>query len=101
VIDGVTRADWIFFVQRFCVEVAKSLKAANWYRIDANSLIGLQPVVEQRLERNPDAPTPYFEIVLLILSCSLWSLVSILCAIGLTVSFGARWFDTAIRYKRL
>ncbi len=41
--------------------------AEAWYQWDANSLVGLQALVEKRLDPNPEDPTLYFDVVLPIL----------------------------------
>jgi len=46
--------------------------AEEWARIDANSLVGLQALVEKRLDPNPDDPTIYFDYVLPALELPLW-----------------------------
>jgi len=68
--------------------------AEHWYRIDSNSLIGLQSFIEGRVDPNPDAPTVYINFVLPVLSCSVWGLTCILCLVGLTISLGTRRLQT-------
>jgi len=46
--------------------------AETWYRIDANSLVGLQALVEKRLDPNPEEPTLYFDVVLPVIESPLW-----------------------------
>lgn len=46
--------------------------AETWYQIDANSLVGLQALVEKRLDPNPDDPTLYFDVVLPLIETPLW-----------------------------
>jgi len=41
--------------------------AEVWYQWNANSLVGLQSLVEKRLDPNPEDPTLYFDVVLPIL----------------------------------
>ena len=41
--------------------------AEVWYQWDANSLVGLQALVEKKLDPNPEDPTIYFDVVLPIL----------------------------------
>ncbi len=38
--------------------------ADTWYRLDANSLVGLQAFVEQKIDPDPEDPTLYFDYVL-------------------------------------
>jgi hypothetical protein len=46
--------------------------AEVWYKVDANSLVGLQALVEKRLDPNPDDPTLYFDVVLPLIETPLW-----------------------------
>jgi hypothetical protein len=46
--------------------------AEAWYALDANSLVGFQALVEQRLDPNPGDPTLYFDVVLPVLETPLW-----------------------------
>lgn len=46
--------------------------AEVWYRVDANSLVGLQALVEKRLDPNPDDPTLYFDVVLPLIETPVW-----------------------------
>lgn len=58
--------------------------AETWYRIDANSLVGLQALVEKRLDPNPDDPTLYFDVVLPIIDTPLWlAALVVLCVLDL------------------
>ena len=56
--------------------------ADYWYAIDANSLVGLQALVEQRLDPDPDDPTLYFDVVLPLLELSLWLVVACIAALA-------------------
>ncbi|MFP6718339.1 MAG: hypothetical protein VCB82_12680 [Alphaproteobacteria bacterium] len=49
--------------------------AKLWYMLDVNSLIRIRSFMERRLDRNPDAPRLYSELVLPILNYSLWDFV--------------------------
>jgi len=46
--------------------------AETWYQVDANSLVGLQALVEKRLDPNPEEPTLYFDVVLPVIESPLW-----------------------------
>jgi hypothetical protein len=52
--------------------------AEVWARIDANSLVGLQGLVEQRLDPDPEDPTLYFDYVLPALNASFWLTAAVL-----------------------
>jgi hypothetical protein len=52
--------------------------AEEWARIDANSLVGLQALVEKRLDPNPDDPTIYFDYVLPALELPFWLSLAVL-----------------------
>ena len=74
--------------------------AEHWYRIDSNSLIGLQSFIERWVDPNPDAPTFYFNFILPVLSCSLWGLACTLCLVGLTISLGTSLRRSRGRYRK-
>ena len=46
--------------------------AETWYQVDANSLVGLQALVEKELDPNPEEPTLYFDVVLPVIESPLW-----------------------------
>ena len=70
--------------------------AEVWVTIDANSLVGLQGLVEQRLDPNPDDPVLYFDYVLPVLNSSFWLTVAVL---SLAVS-GTMFVTRAFRRHR-
>lgn len=51
---------------------------AIWASIHSNSLVGLQSLVEKRLDPDPEAPTLYFDYVLPVLETPFWLTVAIL-----------------------
>lgn len=58
--------------------------AETWYQVDANSLVGLQALVEKRLDPNPDEPTLYFDVVLPVIETPLWlAALVVLCVLDL------------------
>lgn len=46
--------------------------AEAWYAWDANSLVGLQALVEQKIDPNPEDPTWFFDYVLPLLEAPFW-----------------------------
>lgn len=52
--------------------VGNRTAAEVWYRADANSLVGLQAFVEQRLDPDPLDPTLYFDYVLPVIELPAW-----------------------------
>lgn len=46
--------------------------AEVWFKIDANSLVGLQAFVEQRVDPDKEDPTLYFDYVLPMLEQPAW-----------------------------
>ena len=46
--------------------------AEAWYAWDANSLVGLQALVEQKIDPNPEDPTWFFDYVLPVLEMPFW-----------------------------
>ena len=46
--------------------------AEAWYAWDANSLVGLQAVVEQKIDPNPEDPAWFFDYVLPVLEAPFW-----------------------------
>ncbi len=65
--------------------------AEVWARADANSLVGLQATVEQRLDPNPEEPTLYFDIVLPVLQLPLWLSLFVIFAVLAAASFASAW----------
>ena len=55
--------------------------AETWFALDANSLVGLQALVEQRLDPNPADPTVYFDVVLPVLETPLWLAVLVVLVV--------------------
>jgi hypothetical protein len=55
--------------------------AETWFVLDANSLVGLQALVEQRLDPNPEDPTLYFDVVLPVLETPLWLAVLVVLVV--------------------
>lgn len=46
--------------------------AEVWFKVDANSLVGLQAFVEQRVDPDKEDPTLYFDYVLPMLEQPVW-----------------------------
>ena len=46
--------------------------AETWAAFDRNSLVGLQALVEQRLDPNPEDPQLFFDVVLPVLESPTW-----------------------------
>ncbi|MDP6952628.1 MAG: hypothetical protein QGF53_07685 [Alphaproteobacteria bacterium] len=46
--------------------------AETWASFDRNSLVGLQALVEQRLDPNPEDPQLFFDVVLPVLESPTW-----------------------------
>jgi hypothetical protein len=55
--------------------------AEAWYSVSPNSLVGLQSLVEKRLDPNPEEPTIYFDYVLPVLELPIWLCLAILAAV--------------------
>ncbi len=88
---------WVFGLATAAAAAAHFATAGRsiaeiWYQINANSLVGLQSLIEKRLDPNPEDPTLYFDYVLPVLNLSLWLVVAVLCAVLAIVCFavGAR-----------
>jgi len=56
-----------------------------WAMIDRNSLVGLQALVEKRLDPDPEDPTLYFDVVLPILNFPLWPIPAVIGFILLVI----------------
>ena len=63
--------------------------AEVWARADANSLVGLQATIEQRLDPNPEDPAIYFDIVLPILELPMWLSLFVIFAALAVAGFAA------------
>ncbi len=59
---GTLSANLLIAVVVYFLSGGKSV-AETWYDIDANSLVGLQALVEQRLDPNPEDPTLSWDVV--------------------------------------
>ena len=66
--------------------------AEVWASIDANSLVGFQGLVEQRLDPNPEDPVLYFDYVLPALNGSFWLTVAVLSLAISGIMFASRAF---------
>jgi len=70
--------------------------AEVWYQWDANSLVGLQSLVEKRIDPDPEDPTLYFDVVLPVLEQPFWLAVLVvlllldLLPLALVLKAGAR-----------
>ena len=74
---GTLSANLLIAVVVYFLSSGKSV-AETWYDIDANSLVGLQALVEQRLDPNPEDPTLYFDVVLPVIETPAWLAVLVL-----------------------
>ncbi len=55
--------------------------AEAWYEVSPNSLVGLQALIEKRLDPNPEDPTLYFDYVLPLMELPIWLSLAILAAV--------------------
>jgi ribose/xylose/arabinose/galactoside ABC-type transport system permease subunit len=55
--------------------------AEAWYAWDANSLVGLQALVEQKIDPDPEDPTWFFDYVLPVLEMPFWLAVLVVIMI--------------------
>ena len=74
---GVLSANLLIAVVVYFLSGGKSV-AETWYEIDANSLVGLQALVEQRLDPNPEDPMLYWDVVFPVLNAPAWLAVLVL-----------------------
>jgi hypothetical protein len=68
---GVLSANLMLAGVVYVVSGGASL-AEVWAEFDRNSLVGLQALVEQRLDPNPEDPQLFFDVVLPILESPVW-----------------------------
>ena len=61
-----------------CIYSGGASLAETWAELDRNSLVGLQALVEGRLDPNPEDPQLFFNVVLPFLESPAWLVVLVL-----------------------
>ena len=79
--------------------VGNRTAAEVWYRADANSLVGLQAFVEQKLDPDPLDPTLYFDYVLPVVELPAWVAAIVLLTLFDSLRLGAVWAALRLRAR--